>query len=180
MHPSTKAGTTTDSYGIETPVQDECEPIQPPMPTSTAEGLEPKSYPKYPNEMDETAAKTFAEEYEYAYRSNEFVTEKASRGYDELQVLLGVVRIFDHYDGFVVRVDGELLFGDSEQPEDAGTPAPTGEQPFVTWFYLADRVGLRKGIDHGLPDDTRPDFTSAQVIACPDPSNRLDVKANRL
>lgn len=165
-HPSTTAETTADSYGIETPVRYECEIFQPPMPTPTAEGLEPKPYPTYPDALDETAAKTFAEEYERAYRFNEFLTEKASRGYDELQVQLGVVRIFAHRAGFVVRVDGALLFADSEHPEEARTPAPAGEQPFVTWFYLPDRVALRKGIDHGLPEDARPNFTTTEVVTC--------------
>lgn len=164
---SALAGTTTDSYGIETPVPGECEAFQPPMPTPTPEGQDPESYPTYPSTLAETTAETFAEEYEYAYRFNEFVTEKASRGYDELQVPLGAVRTIAHRDSFVVRVDGELLFADSEQPEDAGTPAPTGEQPFVTWFYLSDRVGLRKGANRGLPEDAQPDFTTTEVIACP-------------
>lgn len=157
---------TTDSYGIETPAPGDCNPRQPPTVTPTDEGLEPKSYPTYPETIDEKSAGTFAEAYEHAYRHDEFVFQRANAGYDELQVPLGAVRTFAHRDGFVVRVDGELLFADEEQPDGAGTPAPSGEQPFASWFYLTDQFALRNGFDRGLPEDAEPTFAGAATIAC--------------
>lgn len=164
---ATDLSRTATATDFETPQPGECDPRNPPTPDPTVDGLEPRSYPAFPDFITAGTAVSFAENFERAYRHNAFVEEHADTGYDELQVLLGAELVDERDVEYVVRVDGELLFADEERPETATeTPYPTGTVPFVTWYFLADRFALRKGVDRGLPDDAAPDFTGADVVVC--------------
>lgn len=157
---------TTRPATLETPPPGECDPRDLPKPDPTDEGLEPASYPSYPRNLDRGAAASFAEAFERAVRRNEFVAANAGAGYDELQVQLGAERTGRREVGYVVGVDGTLLFADERQPDGAtGSPYPSGRAPFAAQYLLADRFALREGFDGDLPEDD-PDFAGAEVVAC--------------
>lgn len=161
---------TAATENVETPAPGECAPASPPTPAETDGGLEPMSYPEYPGTLAKASASAFVEEYERAYRHNEFLAEHPDSGYDQLLVDIGVENVAEREDGYLVRVDGERLFADDERSKTAtGTPRPSGRIPFVTWFLLSDRFALRSGVDRGLPDDADPNFSAAETVFCEEP-----------
>jgi hypothetical protein len=169
--PEGKTATETAvTASVETPAPGECAPASPPTPAETDGGLEPMSYPEYPDSLTRASAPTFVEEYERSYRHNEFLAEHFDSGYDQLLVHLGVENVTEREGGYLVRVDGGRLFADDERSKTATeTPRPSGRIPFVTWFLLSDRFALRSSVDRGLPDDADPDFSGAETIFCEEP-----------
>lgn len=153
--------------GFDTPPPGECEAVDPPRPGSTEGGLEPIAYPAYPKTITAETARSFASDYEHAYRRNEFIQRYEDTGYDELTVNLGALRTDERDNGFVVGINGELLFADVTQPETAtGTSRPSGSSEFAAWYLIADRFAIRNGLEGSLPEEESPDLSDANVVAC--------------
>lgn len=167
--PSSPPSTTTArSLPYDAPPPGECRALDPPVPTPTAEGLEPQEYPTYPASITEEAARSFASEYERVYQFNSFVAEDFIRGTDDILIVHGVPNwaMREEDRGFVVGVDGRLSSGDLQQPEDwTGTPAPHLDAPFGAWYYLTDRFALRNEV-RTLEGSQSPNLESASTIVC--------------
>jgi len=94
---------------------------------ATAEGLEPLSYPDYPESLSTGAAREFVVEFERACQHNRFLAEGFIGGTDTVIVDAGVP------DGFVVEDDGGYLVGvtasiateDNRVPGGTATTTPT-------------------------------------------------------
>lgn len=149
---------------FDTPPPGECEAVEPPTSGPTRGGLEPISYPTSPEEITSETARSFAREYEHAYRRNEFIQRYEDTWYDELDVTVTAAELVEErHGGFVVQIDGTMLFAVSERPETAtGTARPAGRGEFTTWYYLADRYALR----YANPHADEPDFRYAEVVVC--------------
>lgn len=174
--PEASPASAAPSYGIETPVTGECEPIEPPMPTSTKE-LEPVEYPDYPDGLTVESAKSFASAYERAYWHNWVVVTDWMAGTDEVSFEGGGVpdwAVDEHRQGYIVGVNGELQTADVHSPPDrtpgteSATPVPYLDQPFSAWYYLTAEVALRKEREGDFPVGRQPDpdLTGADVIYC--------------
>ncbi len=158
-------GTSTERQPeFDTPPPGECEAVDLRKSGPTEGGLEPVEYPAYPEEVTAETARSFARDFEHAYRRNEFVQRYEDTWSDELTVYVEEPELVDERGGEdVVRVDGELVHGDSEPPESAtGTARPAGRDSFTAWFYLADRYAIR----YANPSAEEPDFEYGEVVVC--------------
>lgn len=149
----------------------ECEEIELPRPTPTGEGLEPLSYPEYPEPLTAETVREFVVEFERAYQHNRFLAEGFIRGTDLVLVDAGVP------DGFVIEDDGDLLVGvnatiateDNRVPEENGTDTPTQapsyDDEFAAWYHLTPRRVRRTGAGTDLPG-TPEDVDLSDAITC--------------
>ena len=155
---------------------DECSAEPRPQPTPTKEGLQPKAYPTYPEQLSLESAKRFAVAFERAYQHNDFLENKFIEGTDEIDFNIGVPR--NEYEevsnGYIIHVTGELKTSDtkrshnnsSESPSE--TAAPSLDEPFNVSFYLTERFALRKSGDATTStiSDVNARFEGATVIVC--------------
>lgn len=127
-------------------------------------GLEPAAYPDYPDTFTAETARSFAREFEYAYRRNEFIQNNEDTWYDELHVDIWETEVEDERDGgYVVTVVGEMQYAVADRPESAtGTERPSGGGPFTAWFYLTDRYAIR----YENPSAEEPNFEYGEVVVC--------------
>ncbi|MFT4890813.1 MAG: hypothetical protein ACI9YT_001734 [Halobacteriales archaeon] len=168
--PSTTDGGTTSRgfpWGLETPVPEHCEPANRPEPTPLEKGLKPVQYPEYPDSVTAESAEAFVRDYERAYQHNLFIKEEFRPGFAEIDILIRVIRWWnvERSGRYVGGVRGELHVVDSFQPTgQTATPVPA-VGGFSAWYYLTDRVALRKSVSY-LTDETPPDFTGAALLVC--------------
>lgn len=157
-----------DSSEVETPVPGECEATPWPMPTPTAEGLQPRTYPAYPESSTAATAEQFAMDFERAYRHNAFLAEGFLPGTDDMTTSTDVPywAVIERPRGYIVGVTGELRTGDTQQPANVtGTPASFTGAPFAAWYYLTDRFALRKPVER-IEEGDPPDLNGAITIVC--------------
>ena len=162
--PTDSAPETESGPGFDTPPTGECDPVDLPTSGPTKGGLEPVEYPDFPGEVTDGTARSFARDFEYAYRRNEFVKRHEDTWYDELTVDVENAELTDERgEGYVVRTDGETTFAVTDRPETAtGTARPTGRGPFTTWFYLTDRYAIR----YENSEAEEPNFEHGEIVAC--------------
>lgn len=162
---------------LGTPSPGNCTEAPRPHPTPTQEGLEPQSYPEYPDQIRGRSAKHFALDFEFAYQYNSFLTEDFIPGTDEIDIPVGVPEdgVTRAANGFTVAVNGTLFTGDRRQdpgePDATETesPAPALMDPFGAWYRCTDRIAHRlKNPGGPIEAPTRPpEFESrAMVIVC--------------
>lgn len=111
--PQPSPSETSGTFDIPTPAPGECTTTDLPRPTPTAEGLEPKGYPDYPDALTEGAVKWFVGAFELAYLYNEFLVQKGTMGYDEVRISGGATTgtAAERANGYVVRAGGVLKAG---------------------------------------------------------------------
>ena len=160
--------TETDAEGaVNEPTLTDCEPSELPQSSQTQGGLQPKSYPEYPNSFEKDDLKDYAISFENSYRNNKFLANYPQE-YDELTIQSGIEKISETEQGYQMRIEGILLFSDEKQPtKSTATPYPSGRIPFVTWFYFDEDFVLRDGRDTGYTKSLEPDFKYAEAIVCP-------------
>lgn len=151
---------------FDTPPPGECEAVEPPTSGPTEGGLEPISYPAYPDEITAETSRAFARDYEHTYRHNAFVQRYEDSWYDELDVTVRTADVVDErHGGYIVEVDGVTVHGPSEPPGTATptpSPRPAGRLPFTTWYYLTDRYALR----YANPHVDEPNFEYGETVVC--------------
>lgn len=160
--------TPTEVHSFNTPAPSKCDPYKPPSPTPTSEGLEPRSYPVYPSDISEVAAKDYATEYEAAYQHNSFISEEFIYGTDEITILRHVPEwtISDRSKGYILGVSGEIKTADTEQPEGStDSQAAYLDSPFSAWYYVTDRFALRNEVED-LDATQSPNLQYATTIYC--------------
>jgi len=164
----TATDTATPPFAGETPAPGECDAVDRPTPTPTAEGLEPMAYPDYPDSLTAEAAESFVDAYERAHRHNEFLADEFVRGTDEVTIEGGVPTgmVTEYENGYVVGFDGTMYTSDNRQPETStATQAPAGNFPVGAWYYLTDRFALRNGVQ-SLEEAESPEFGMATTVVC--------------
>jgi len=151
----------------------ECEAVELPGPTPTAEGIEPLSYPDSPESLTAGTAREFVVEFERAYQHNRFLAEGFIGGTDTVLVDAGVP------DGFVVEDDGGYFVGvtasiateDNRVPGGTATstptPAPSYDDEFAAWYHLTPGRVRRKDAGTDLPGSPEGvDPSDATTVRC--------------
>lgn len=159
--PDSKESPTNDPSKIE------CKVTEFPQPTPTKEGLRPKEYPEYPNELSEDSTARFAEQFEEAYQYNQFLTDLFPEGTDELHIIGGVPEwgIREHESGYLVGVQGQVKSADTHHPANSTkTAAPSGTRPFGTWYQCTTTQALRLNDGDGIQKSEEPNMDVATVI----------------
>lgn len=124
--PATDPPTGTEP-NMSTPAPGDCQAVEQPLPTPTAE-LEPEPYPDYPEELTPSTATSFARAYERAYWHNWVVANDGMAGTDEVTfegLHVPSWATSEHRAGYIVGVTGELKTADSQPRHTAGAPTPT-------------------------------------------------------
>jgi len=145
-----------------------CPEYDPARPRSSASGIQPASYPSYPQSLTAETAKKFAREHEEAVRLNN-AAEAPRNGVDEGYAEAGVSSVFSTTNTYTIRIGGTLRTSDVYGPTDE-TKAPSFMREFAAWYKLKPMAALRapaSSADSGLHREktlTPPDLKWNEIV----------------
>lgn len=150
---------TTDSeLRITTPASGQCNPVDPPRPASTPDGIAAESYPEFSGATSAAESSRFAVSYERAFQYNQYLSAYSYADIERVSVQNLHDATATHYrGGFLVAVDGELDTSRDGLAEDFG---------FGAWYYLTERFALRHATGGTITDDRPETFSPSQVVGC--------------
>lgn len=150
----------------------ECEAVELPRPTPTAQDLEPLSYPDYPGSLTAETAREFAAAFERAYQHNRFLAGNPG-GTDVVLADAGVPDgfVIEDGDGYLVGVNATIATEDNRRPASTGTDTPTAapsyDGEFAAWYHVGPRRVRRKEAGSDLPATPGDvDMSHALTVRC--------------